>query len=121
MRSAIRSLALIAALGMIASSAQAVTEVIDYEDLAEGMQGDPLTHMGVTYSELNTVSGVFPDGEIFGPQPDDQFVVEEATLFYNDFPAYGSPVNSLTFGIAFVPGKNLSIGPLATVTMDLSS
>ncbi|HWN81217.1 MAG TPA: hypothetical protein VNM87_03905 [Candidatus Udaeobacter sp.] len=122
MRNAIRStLVLIAALGMIGSSARAVTVVIDYEDLTEGMQGDPLTHMGVTYSELNNVSGVFPDGEIFGPQPEDQFVIEDAGLFYGDFPAYGSPVNSLTFGIAFVPGKNLTIGPLATVTMDLAN
>lgn len=113
-------LALLLALVTLGSAARAETVVIDYEDLTEGVQGDPLTHMGVTYSELNNVSGVFPDGEIFGPSPDDEFIIEDAGLFYVDFPSYGSPVNSLTFGVAYVPGKNLTIGPLSTVTMDLS-
>lgn len=112
------SAALVAALALV-PVAQATTVVIDYEDLTEGMQGDPLTHQGVTYHDLNNVSGVFPDGSTFDPQPGDEFVIENAGLFYNDFPAYGSPVNSLTFGIAFVPGSNLTIGPLSTVTMDL--
>jgi hypothetical protein len=121
MRCAIHSLLILATICAFGSPALATTVVIDYEDLSEGMQGDPLTHMGVTYSALNNVSGVFPDGEIFGPSPDDQFVIEDAGLFYGDFPSYGSPVNSLTFGIAYVPGKNLTIGPLSTVTMDLTS
>lgn len=93
--------------------------VIDYEDLAEGVQGDPLVHMGITYYDLNNVSGSFPDGSTFEPAPGDEFIVEDAGLFYNDFPGYGSPVNSLTFGIAFIPGENLTIGGLSTVTMDL--
>jgi hypothetical protein len=97
----------------------ATTVVIDYEDLTEGPQGDPLSHMGVTYHDLNNVSGVFPDGSTFGPQPDDEFIIENATDFYVDFPSYGSPINALTFGIAYVPGDNLTIGPLSTVTMDL--
>jgi hypothetical protein len=115
------TLVLIAALTMIGSNALAETVVIDYEDLTEGNQGDPLTHMGVTYSELNNVSGVFPSGETFGPSPDDEFIIENAGLFFNDFPAYGSPVNVLTFGIAYVPGDNLTIGPLSTVTLDLNA
>jgi hypothetical protein len=122
MRYPIRStLFLIATLATVGSSALAETLVIDYEDLIEGLQGDPLTHMGVTYSELNNVSGVFPSGEIFGPSPDDEFIVENAGLFYADFPSYGSPVNALTFGIAYVPGENLTLGPLSTVTIDLST
>lgn len=112
------SAALVAALALV-PVARATTVVIDYEDLTEGMQGDPLTHQGVTYHDLNNVSGVFPDGSTFDPQLADEFVIENAGLFYNDFPAYGSPVNSLTFGIAFIPGSNLTIGPLSTVTMDL--
>jgi hypothetical protein len=112
------ALALILATLTVGSVALADV-VIDYEDLTEGPQGDPLTHMGVTYSDLNNVSGVFPDGETFGPAPEDEFIVENAALFYIDFPSYGSPVNTLTFGTAYVPGENLSLGPLATVTMDL--
>jgi hypothetical protein len=102
-----------------APAARANTIVIDYEDLTEGPQGDPFSHMGVTYHDLNNVSGVFPDGSTFGPQPDDEFILENAGAFYVDFPQYGSPVNALTFGIAYVPGDNLTIGPLSTVTMDL--
>ena len=112
-------LLVIATLATLAPNALAVTVVIDYEDLTEGLQGDPLNHMGLTYSDLNNVSGVFPDGEIFDPSPADEFVIENAGLFYNDFPTYGSPVKALTFGIAFVPGDNLTIGPLSTVTIDL--
>jgi hypothetical protein len=93
--------------------------VIDYEDLSEGNQGDPLSHLGLTYYDLNNVFGSFPSGETFGPSPGDEFIVEDAGLFYNDFPGYGSPVNSLTFGIAYVPGENLTIGGLSTVTIDL--
>jgi len=112
------ALAILAAL-LLAPGARGEIVVIDYEDLVEGALGDPLTHQGVTYRDLNTVSGVFPDGSTFDPQPDDQFIAEDATVFYNDFPSYGSPVHALTFGLAFVPGGNLTIGPLATVTMDL--
>lgn len=107
------------ALSLFATAASATTIVIDYEDLTEGTQGDPLTHMGVTYHDLNNVSGVFPDGTTFDPQPGDEFIVENAGLLYGDFPGYGSPVNALTFGIAYIPGENLTIGPLSTVTMDL--
>jgi hypothetical protein len=108
-----------ATLLALASAASATTLVIDYEDLVEGTLGDPFTHMGVTYHDLNTVGGVFPTGETFDPQPGDEFVAENAGLFYGDFPEFGSPVNVLTFGIAYIPGDNLTIGPLATVTMDL--
>lgn len=110
---------LVAAALAFAPAVRANVVVINYEDLTEGFQGDPLTHQGVTYHDLNNVSGVFPDGSTFGPEPGDEFVIENAGLFYNDFPAYGSPVNSLTFGVAYVPGENLTIGPLSTVTMDL--
>jgi hypothetical protein len=113
-------IAIVAALAS-ASTVLAVTVVIDYEDLTEGPLGDPLSHMGVTYHDLNNVSGIFPDGETFGPQPDDEFILENAGLFYLSFPNYGSPVNALTFGIAYVPGENLTIGPLSTVTMDLDA
>jgi hypothetical protein len=113
-------LALLVISAAIGSSALAQTVVIDYEGLTEGLQGDPWNHMGLTYSELNNVSGVFPNGDTFDPSPEDEFIIENAGLFYGDFPSYGSPVNALTFGIAFVPGENLTIGPLSTVTIDLN-
>lgn len=92
----------------------------DYEDLSEGDYGNTLVHNGVSYGEVNRVSGIFPDGTTFGPDDlGSDVIVENATLFYDDFPGYGSPINSLTFGNTFVPGDNLSIGPLASVWMDL--
>jgi hypothetical protein len=94
----------------------------DYEDLSEGFYGGSLTHNGVTYRDINNVTGFFPDGAPMGP--DDlgtEVIVENAGLFYGDFPEYGSPVNSLTFGSAFVGGENLSIGALASVWMDLNT
>lgn len=114
----ITPLAVLAGLA-IANAVSAAPVVIDYEDLTEGPQGDPLTHMGVTYYDLNTVSGVFPSGEVFDPAPEDEFMVEDAGLLYLDFPGYGSPVNALTFGTAYIPGENLTIGGLSNVTMDL--
>jgi hypothetical protein len=105
---------------LIFASAAFGATVHTYEDLAEGAYGETLSHNGVTYHDINQVSGVFPDGSTF--TPDDlqhESIVEQATLFYNDFPGYGSPVNALTFGWVYIPGDNLSIGPLASAWMDL--
>jgi len=85
----------------------------DYEDLAEGFLGETLVHSGVTYRDVNRVSGFFPDGEAFGPDDlGSQLIIERADLFYAEFPGYGSPVNALTFGSAYIPGENLSTGAL---------
>ncbi len=114
-------ISVLCAIALAVAAAGATTIVSDYESLAEGVLGNPVAVDGVTYHDLNTVAGVFPDGGTFDPQPDDQFIIEDAGLFYVDFPGYGSPVNAMTFGIAFVPGDNLTIGGLATVAMDLPS
>jgi len=98
----------------------ATATVIDFEDLPEGAAGLPFTHMGVTFHDLNDVSGVFPDGETFGPQDGHECLVEDATYFWDDFPEFGSPVNVLTFGISWIPGPNFSIGALSTVAMDFA-
>lgn len=121
---AVRALACVALLASVSgfvTTVLAAVEVIDYEDLTEGNQGDPLLHHGITYHDLNGVSGVFPDGSTFEPAPGDEFIVENAGLFYADFPGFGSAVNALTFGISYVGGENLTIGPLSTVMMDLPS
>jgi hypothetical protein len=106
-----------------ASSSAALADVFsNYEELSEGFKGQTFVHNGVTYRDVNNVSGFYPDGVPFGPDDNGrENIVERAVPFYNDFPAYGSPVNSLTFGSAFVPGDNLTIGALASVWMDLPS
>ena len=113
---------IVPAMALAAAASVAMADVSsDYEDLSEGFKGQTFTHNGVTYRDVNNVSGAYPDGMPFGPTDNgNEVIVERATLFYNDFPAYGSPVNSLTFGSSFVPGDNLSIGALASVWMDLA-
>lgn len=103
----------------MSASAFAGTTVRDYEDLTEAFYGTSFHHQGITYHDVNQVSGVFPDGETFGPQIDEQVIVENATVFYVDFPTYGSPNNVLTFGSSFINGDNVSIGRVSSVTMDL--
>ena len=110
-----------AALLLLAASAPLARGAIStYEDLNEGFLGPTFTHNGITYRDVNNVSGFYPDGAPFGPTDNgNENIIERATLFYNDFPTYGSPVNSMTFGSAFVDGDNLSIGALASVWMDV--
>lgn len=102
-------------------SSAALADVFhDYEDLSEGFYGETFHHAGVTFRDANRVSGFYPDGEPFNDSENgNQVIVERATFFYDDFPGYGSPVNSLTFGSAFIPGDNLTIGAIASVWMDL--
>lgn len=108
-------------LGLLVSAASA--DVFqDYEDLDEGFLGQSLHYAGVNYRDVNTVSGVFPDGGTFNASDlGNELIIEDATLLYGDFPDYGSPNNSLTFGSAFVNGPNLSLGALASVWMDLDT
>lgn len=90
----------------------------DYDDLTEGFLGQSYDYNGVQYHDVNNVSGVFPDGSTFGPTDlGNEVIIENAALFYNDFPGYGSANNSMTFGTSFVPGDNLTIGALASVWM----
>lgn len=92
----------------------------NYENFDEGFLGEEFTHTGVTYRDANRVSGFAPDGEEFGPDDlGSEFIIEQAALLYDDFPDYGSRVNALTFGRAFIPGDNLTIGPLASIWLDL--
>lgn len=102
----------------------AVVSVSTYDDLSEAFYGNTFHYNGVTYTDVNNVSGVFPDGNTFEPGGGvdglgDQVIVENATLLYNDFPGWGSANNALTFGSAFITGDNLSLGAISTVTMDL--
>lgn len=99
------------------------TELLtDYDDLAEGFKGLSLHHNGITYREVNGIGGVFPDGSTFTPDDvGDEVVIEDATFLFGDFPAFGSSPNVMTFGKTFMPGPNLSLGPLVRATLDLDS
>ena len=110
--------------GALAAPALAQTVVSNYDDLSEGFYGNEFTHNGVTYHSINNVHGVFPDGGTFEPGGDifglgDTIIVENAALLYNDFPGWGSPNNVLTFGSAFIPGDNLTLGALSTMSMNI--
>ena len=109
-------------VGALALATAANADVFhDYEGLTEGFLGNTYSANGVTYRDVNNVSGVQPDGSTFGPGDfGDQLIIEDATDFYADFPTYGSSHNALTFGSAFVPGPNLSIGALASVYIDIA-
>lgn len=112
---------MVAALAAAGLAAAAQADVSHYDDLVEGPQGTSMTYNGITYRDVNNVGGVFPDGSTFTPGDlGDLLIVEDATWFYLDFPAWGSTPNTLTFGTSYVPGPNLTIGPLATAWMDVS-
>jgi hypothetical protein len=106
------------ALVAAASGNALAQSVSNYDDLSEGHYGETLTYHGVTYSEINGVAGSFPTGEVFeADYPGSNIVIENATLFYNDFPEWGSIPNVLTFGNAFINGDNLSLGGFSRATM----
>jgi hypothetical protein len=84
-----------------------------FDGLAEGFVGSSFHHGGVNWHEINGIGGVFPDGSTFVPEDvGDQLVVENAAVFYADFPGFGSAPNTLTFGTSYVDGENFSIGAL---------
>ena len=115
-------LSLLGLATLIGTSSLASANVFDtYENLSEGFLGSTFTQNGVTYRDVNNVSGFYADGAPFGPTDNgDQVIIENAALLYPNFPGYGSPVNSMTFGSAFINGENLSIGALASVWMDVA-
>lgn len=92
-----------------------------YDDLTEGFLDTTFDYNDVLYHDVNGIGGVFPDGSTFTPiDVGDLLIVEDATLFYQEFPDFGSSPNVLTFGSAFINGPNVSIGALVRVTMDLA-
>lgn len=106
----------------VASSVSEAVIVHNYDSLSEGFLGTTWSSDGITYRDVNSLAGVFPDGSFFEPgELGSQLIVEDATFFFNDFPTYGSPNKVLTFGSAFVPGENLSIGALSSVFIDLAT
>ncbi|MGD9690180.1 MAG: hypothetical protein AB7K52_11055 [Phycisphaerales bacterium] len=113
------------AAGLLAaglSGANAAGQVSTFDDLPEGFLGAGFSYNGVTYRDVNGVPGSFPSGETFDADyPGSNFIIENSTLLFNDFPAWGSSPNTLTFGNAFVPGNNLSVGGFSRASMDFAS
>jgi uncharacterized delta-60 repeat protein len=96
--------------------------VSTYDDLAENFLGTSTVYNGVTYHDANGIGGVFPDGSTFTPDDvGDQFIIEDAAIFYLDFPDYGSSPNVMTFGTSYINGDNFSVGALVRATMDLDT
>jgi hypothetical protein len=97
-------------------SASAQTANFDLE--TEGFKGETFTSGGITFRNINDVSGFYPDGQPFVPADNGtQAIIENSMAAQPDFPDHISAPNTLTFGLAFIPGENLTIGPLATATM----
>ena len=119
MRSSLSACSIVA---LCATALAGSPSISNYDDIAEGFLGTSFTYNGVTYSSANNVGGVFPNGDTFTPDDvGDQFIIERATLLYNDFPGWGSPHNALTFGNAFIPGDNLSLGAFVQATLTLET
>jgi hypothetical protein len=119
-----RILALAALLSPLALAAPSmgVVGVTTYEEFTEQFLGGSFTHNGVTYHSCNNVGGVFPDGSTFTPEDIGfNFIIENSTYLFNDYPNWGSPNNTLTFGTAYVVGDNLSLGAFARAAMDLET
>lgn len=111
-----------AAAMLMSAQALATVSVSTYDDLGEGFYGTTYHYNGITYTDVNNVPGVFPDGSTFTAGDGvtglgTEIIVEDATLLYNDFPGWGSADKCLTFGTSYINGDNVSLGALSTVTM----
>ncbi|MBA8889282.1 putative delta-60 repeat protein [Dokdonella fugitiva] len=94
--------------------------IVDFDDLTEGFEGNAFDYAGIHFHDCNGLDVTFPDGststaELVG----DQYIIENATLFYPDFPGIGSSPNMLTFGGGYINGDNFSIGALSRAILDL--
>lgn len=106
----------------LACAGTAAAQFADFDAETEGFKGTAWSSGGINFFDANNVSGFYPDGEAFGPTDNgNEIIVENALFAANDFPEFLSAKNALTFGTAFVPGDNVSLGALATVSMSTGS
>jgi len=100
----------------------APAHVTDYDDLVEGFYGDAFDYDGIHYHDCNGLDVVFPGGtSATAAEIGSDFVIENARLFYPDFPGFGSSPNVLTFGRGLIEGDNFSIGAFSRAVMDLAT
>jgi hypothetical protein len=96
----------------------ASAQFADFDGETEGFLGETYTTGGVTFFDANNVSGFYPDGVPFdADELGSELIIEQSTVVWNDFPDFVSLPNTLTFGTAYIPGDNVTIGPLATASM----
>ena len=99
-------------------SSSALAGIADFESAREGFAGESFVDGGITFFDLNDVSGINPDGSNFVPgEYGRQFIVENATLAINDFPGVLGGTNALSFGTSYISGDNLSINVLSSFHM----
>lgn len=105
-------------LVMAGSAAAASGQFADFDSEVEGFLGETYTTGGITFFDANNVAGFYPDGQPFGSEDlGSELIIERSGVVYDDFPDFVSFPNTLTFGTAYVPGDNVTIGPLATASM----
>lgn len=110
-----RAMTIVVAAGICAGAAG---QSANFDMDTEGFQGPSFASGGITFFDSNNVSGFYPDGQPFTPETlGTDLIVEDSTVAVGDFAEYLSAPNTLTFGNAYIPGSNLSLGALATVSM----
>ncbi len=96
----------------------AFAQFANFDAEIEGFKGNVFTSSGITFFDANNVAGFYPDGVPFeAGENGTDLIIENATFAANDFPEFLSAKNALTFGTAFIPGDNLSLGALSNVSM----
>jgi len=107
------------ALSLAACAPALAQPATDFDTQTEGFKGTSFVIDGITFSDVNAVSGLNPDGSNFIPfEYGDQVVIEKADYLFNDFPGVVSPMNVLGFGGSYIAGPNLTINIVSTVSMD---
>lgn len=107
----------IAAIAGLAAS-PAFAQFADFDTETEGPLGISFNSGGINFVEANNVNGFYPDGTPFTPTDlGTDYILERSGLVWNDYPDFVSFPNTLTFGKAFVPGDNVTFGPLAIASM----
>src|SRR5690348_15122859 len=80
----------------------------NFDAETEGFKGPVFVSTGLRFFDANNVSGFYPGPEHEPFTPTDlgtDLIIEDATVVETDFPDYISVPNTLTFGIAYIPGE----------------
>lgn len=114
--------AVMAGLALSALAGVAMGDVANFDSDSEGFKGSSFTSGGISFYNLNSVSGMNVDGSSFNPGDyGTDLIVERAVALFNDFPGDGSSPNVLGWGRAFVPGDSLTINIFSDVSMSTGS
>lgn len=110
----------VACAAVLVTTAGAFAQSANFDLEAEGFHGPSFASGGITFFNSNNVAGHYPDGQPFTADSlGNELIVEDSTFAVVDFPEFLSGPNALTFGNSYIPGPNLSLGALATVSMSV--